>query len=152
MSTNKVFLGNLSWGVTGDSLADLLRDEGYDFRSAKVILDRETGRSRGFAFVEFETPEAAAEAIAGLDGHVIDGRPLRAMEATDRSDRGGGGRDRKDARSAGGGGGGGRSAVPEGGSGYGGGSFDDRGHFDGGGRRREHHRPRRRNNDGDWGG
>ena len=126
MSSNKVFLGNLPWGVTSESLADLLRDEGYTFKSAKVIADRETGRSRGFAFVEFETPEAAAEAIAGLDGHVIDGRPLRAMEATDRSDRGGGGRGHSD--------------------------FDDRGHFDGGGRRREHHRPRRRNNDGDWGG
>ena len=126
MSTNKVFLGNLPWAVTSDSLADLLRDEGYTFKSAKVIADRETGRSRGFAFVEFETPEAADEAIAGLDGHVIDNRPLRAMEATDRPNRGGGGRDH----------------------GYGGGSFDDRGHFDGGGRRREHHRPRRR--DDNW--
>ena len=123
MSTNKVFLGNLSWKITTEDLIALLREEGYTFHSAKVILDRDTQRSRGFAFVEFETPEAAIEAIAELNGFVIDGRSLRAMEAAERSSRGESERDRKS---------------------YGGGSCDDRGHFDGGDRRREHHRSRQR--------
>jgi RNA-binding proteins (RRM domain) len=90
MGTNKMFLGNLPWDTTTDILVDLLRDEGFTFKSAKVIVDRETGRSRGFSFVEFETPEAAAEAIAALDGYVHDGRSLRAAEATERVERGGG--------------------------------------------------------------
>ena len=91
MATNRIFLGNLPWKETDDSLAELLRDEGYDFRSAKIVNDRETGKSRGFAFVEFETPEAASEAIAGLDGYILDGRPLHAAEAVDRNNRRGGG-------------------------------------------------------------
>jgi len=122
MDTNKVFLGNLSWKTTTDDLIVLLRAEGYTFHSAKVILDRDTQRSRGFAFVEFETPEAADVAIVELDGVVIDGRPLRAMEAVERSSRGEGGRDRND---------------------YGG-SLDDHGHFDGGDRKHDHHSSRRR--------
>lgn len=85
MSSNKIFLGNLSWGVTDDRLTQFLRDEGYEFRSVRVILDRETGRSRGFAFVEFDTPEAMTEAMAGLDGAELEGRPLRASEAVDKS-------------------------------------------------------------------
>ena len=123
MSTNKIFLGNLSWKITTYDLIALLREEGYTFHSAKVILDRDTQRSRGFAFVEFETPEAANEAIAELNGFVIDGRPLRVMEAAERSSRGEGRRDRND---------------------YGSGSPDDREHFNGGDRRCEHHRSRQR--------
>lgn len=94
MNACKIFLGNLSWDVTRDCLADLLKDEGYDFKSVKVILNHETGLSRGIAFVEFETPEAATEAIAGLHGYIIAGRPLRAMEAIDRSNRDNSGKNR----------------------------------------------------------
>ena len=83
--SNKIFLGNLSWGVTNDRLTRFLRDEGYEFCSVRVILDRETGRSRGFAFVEFDTPEATIEAMVGLEGAVLEGRPLHACEAVDKS-------------------------------------------------------------------
>jgi cold-inducible RNA-binding protein len=106
---NRMYLGNLPWATTTDDLASLLKEEGYSFVSAKVINDRETGKSRGFAFVEFETPEAASEAIASLDGHVLDGRPLRASEAEERPGRGKGG----------GGGGGGGSRGWDGGGGRG---------------------------------
>ena len=81
---SKIFLGNLSWGVTNDRLTQFLRDEGYEFRSVRLILDRDTGRSRGFAFIEFDTPEAADEAMAGLDGAELEGRPLRASEAVNK--------------------------------------------------------------------
>ena len=84
MSSNKVFLGNLNWRVTNDSLTQFLRNEGYEFRSVRVILDRHTNRSRGFAFIEFDTPEAADEAMAGLDGAELEGRPLRASEAVNK--------------------------------------------------------------------
>ena len=89
---NRMFLGNLPWATTSEDLAALLKDEGYAIVSAKVITDRETGKSRGFAFVEFETDVAAAEAIESLDGHLLDGRPLRASEAEERPGRRGGGR------------------------------------------------------------
>lgn len=92
MATNRIFLGNLPWSATDASLAEMLQDEGFGFKSAKVIVDRETGKSRGFAFVEFESPEAATAAIVGLDGIDLDGRPLRAAEAVDRGSRGRGGR------------------------------------------------------------
>lgn len=91
---NKVFVGNLPWSTSAEELETMLRDTGYTFRSVKIILDRETGKSRGFAFVEFETPEAAAEAIENLDMHVLEGRPLRFSEANERTSRpgrGGGG-------------------------------------------------------------
>ena len=109
--SNKVFLGNLSWSVTTDGLESLLRADGYSFKSARVISDRETGRSRGFAFVEFETPEAAREAIETLDGHEVEGRPLRAAEANEPQD-GGRGQGRRDARP-------GRGRRSEGGDDYG---------------------------------
>jgi RNA recognition motif-containing protein len=113
---NRMYLGNLPWATTTDDLADLLKAEGYSFVSAKVITDRETGKSRGFAFVEFETPQAAAEAIENIDGHMLDGRPLRASEAEERPGRGGGG-----------GGGGGGSRGRSGGDNGGGHGWGDRG-------------------------
>ena len=92
---NKVFIGNLPWKTTTEDLVTLLQDMGYAFRSAKVIEDRETGKSRGFAFVEFETPEGAEQAIKNLNDHVIDGRTLLVAEAKERVERpGGGGRGR----------------------------------------------------------
>ena len=88
---NKVYIGNLSWQTTTEDLAAFLRGMAYAFHSAKVIEDRETGKSRGFAFVEFETPEGAEQAIENLNDYVFDGRTLRVSEARERSDRGGGG-------------------------------------------------------------
>jgi cold-inducible RNA-binding protein len=88
---NKVFIGNLPWKTTTEDLMTLLHDMGYAFRSARVIEERDTGKSRGFAFVEFETPEGAEQAIENLDGHVLDGRPLLVAEAREREDRPGGG-------------------------------------------------------------
>lgn len=104
--SNKVFLGNLAWSVTTGGLESLLRADGYAFKSARVVLDRETGRSRGFAFVEFETPEAAREATETLDGREVEGRPLRAAEANEpqgggRGRGGGGGRARGERENSG---------------------------------------------------
>lgn len=88
----------------------MLKDLGYTFYSVKVISDRETGKSRGFAFVDFETPEAAAEAIKTLDNYVLDGRSLQASEARERPERSGGGGNgggyRQNGNGSGGGGGG----------------------------------------------
>jgi len=88
---NKVFIGNLPWKTTTDDLVVFLREMGYAFRSAKVIEEKETGKSRGFAFVEFETPEGAGEAIKNLDNYVLDGRTLQGAEAKERADRPGSG-------------------------------------------------------------
>ena len=87
MSTNKVFLGNLPWDVGTDVLSSFLTAMDFVFKSVKVINDRETGKSRGFAFIEFDTPEDAREAIQDLDGHILGGRALRASEANEREDR-----------------------------------------------------------------
>lgn len=90
----KLYVGNLAWGVTDDDLQQLFASHG-SVASAVVISDRETGRSRGFGFVEMES--GADEAIEALDGQDFQGRPLRVNEA---QSKGGGGRR--------GGGGGGR--------------------------------------------
>jgi len=88
---NKVFIGNLSWTTTTENLVTVLQNMGYAFRSVKVIDEKETGKSRGFAFVEFETPEGAEQAIKNLNDYVLDGRPLQVAEAKERADRPGGG-------------------------------------------------------------
>ena len=102
---NKVFIGNLPWKTTTEDLVTLLQDMGYAFRSARVIEDRETGKSRGFAFVEFETPEGAEQAIKNLNDYVIDGRTLLVEEAKERADRLGGGGAGGGSRNGGNGGG-----------------------------------------------
>lgn len=102
--TNKVFVGNLPWSIRTEALSTFLTELGFTYRSVKVIEDRETQRSRGFAFVEFDTPEAATEAIRELTGVVCEGRTLFANEAKDTKPHGNGG--------SGGGGGGGPKAAP----------------------------------------
>jgi cold-inducible RNA-binding protein len=91
----KLFVGNLSWGVTDESLRAAFERFG-EVTEARVIRDRETGRSRGFGFVSFADNEKAAEAISGLDGSELDGRPIKVSEAQDRPPRtGDGGGDRR---------------------------------------------------------
>lgn len=100
----KLYVGNLAWGVTDDDLQNMFAEFG-SVASAVVITDRETGRSRGFGFVELE--DGAEQAIEALNGQDVQGRPLRVNEAQskDRGGRGGGG---GGGNRGGGGGGGGR--------------------------------------------
>jgi RNA recognition motif-containing protein len=88
--TKKLYVGNLPFSTTDEQLRDMFEPHGRT-QSVNVIVDRETGRSRGFAFVEFETDEGAQAAREALDGKDIEGRPLRVNEAYERGSRGGGG-------------------------------------------------------------
>ena len=126
--SGKIYVGNLPWSTTSADLEQMFAPHG-PVRSAEVISDRETGRSRGFGFVEMETNEGLQAAIAALNGHEMNGRPLTVNEARERSPRPGGG-----GRSSGGGGGGGRGygGGGGGGGGYGGGG-GGRGYGGGGG-------------------
>jgi len=108
---NRLFVGNLSFNTTEESLRDTFSP--HAAQSVKLMTDRETGRSRGFAFVDFADQAAAKAAIAALHGSVLDGRTIRVDEATERTGGGGGG-----------GGGGGRGGF--GGGGGGGGRRDRR--------------------------
>lgn len=112
-----IYVGNLVWNATADDLLALFQQHGKVTR-AQVITDRETGRSRGFGFVEMENDGEAQKAIDDLNGADYNGRPLTVNEAKPREDRGtgGGGRPGGGGRGFGGGGRGG---------GYGGGT--DRG-------------------------
>ncbi|MDB5397407.1 MAG: hypothetical protein JWM91_4913, partial [Rhodospirillales bacterium] len=102
----KLYVGNLAFSMTSEELGGLFGEHGKVV-SAKVITERETGRSRGFGFVEYDSPTAGENAIRELNGKNIGGRPLVVREAEDRREGGGGG---------GGGGGGPRG----GGGGFGG--------------------------------
>ncbi len=95
----KLFVGNLPWSVGDADLEEIFASHG-DVQSARVINDRDTGRSRGFGFVEIDVDDVA-EVIRATDGHEINGRPLRVNEAEDKGrggrggfGGGGGGRDR----------------------------------------------------------
>ncbi len=79
----KIYVGNLPWSTTDQELSELFGDSG-EVRSATVITDRETGRSRGFGFVEMDNDEDAKKAIADLNGKDMGGRPLRVNEANER--------------------------------------------------------------------
>jgi len=109
----KLYVGNLSFRTTSEDLREAFSSAG-NVESATVIEDRDTGRSRGFGFVEMATPEEAAAAIEQFNGKDLGGRNLTVNEAKPRTERSGGG-------------GGGRGGY--GGGGYGGG---------GGGRDRDH--------------
>ena len=112
----KLYVGNLNYNTTEESLRAAFGANGREVASVSIIIDRETGRSRGFAFVEMTTAEGAAQALQELDGQDLDGRMLRINEAREREARGAGG----------GGGGGYRSGPPGPGGprpgGYGGGA------------------------------
>lgn len=104
----KLYVGNLSYDVDSSALEQMFAEFGT-VQSAQVISDRDTGRSKGFGFVEMSSDAEAQAAIAGMSGKQMGGRPLTVNEAKPREDRGGGGR-------GGYGGGGGRGGS----GGYGG--------------------------------
>lgn len=116
--SNKLFVGGLSWDTNDAGLRDAFTAFG-EVVEAKVITDRETGRSRGFGFVTFTEPDAAKTAMTEMDGKPLDGRAVRVNIAEERRPRRGGG----GGRPGGGGGGGGGFR----GGGGGGGGFRDEG-------------------------
>src|SRR5438067_11807633 len=121
----KLYVGNLSYNVDSSELEQLFSPHGQVL-SAQIINDRDTGRSKGFGFVEMSNDNEAQAAIRGLNEQEHDGRPLAVNEAKPREDRGGGG--------GGGYGGGGRGRGGGGGGGYGGGRGGRGGGGGGGGR------------------
>ena len=108
----KLYVGNLSFNTTNQDLNDLFGRVGT-VQSSNVIEDRETGRSRGFGFVEMASQSEGEAAIAEFNGKEVDGRTLKVNEARPREDRG-----------FGGGGGGGRGRGNRGGGGGYGGGYD----------------------------
>ena len=120
---NKLYVGNLAYSVRDESLHQAFSQFGA-VTSAKVMMDRETGRSKGFGFVEMGSDSEAQAAINGMNGQALEGRAIVVNEARPREERpggfgggGGGGR----GGFGGGGGGGGRGGYGGGGGGFGGG-------------------------------
>ena len=101
----KLYVGNLPYNVSSSDLEQMFSQYGA-VQSAQVIEDRETGRSKGFGFVEMGSDKDAQAAITGLNGQDHGGRPLTVNEAKPREDRGGGGGGGGYGRGGGGGGGG----------------------------------------------
>jgi cold-inducible RNA-binding protein len=128
--SKKLFVGGLSWGTDDEALRAAFAAFG-DVADAKVITDRETGRSRGFGFVTFNGDEDADNAMAQMNGSVLDGRTLNVNEAQER--RGGGGGGGGGGRGGYGGGGGGRGGYGGGGGGGGRGGYGRGGGGGGGG-------------------
>jgi len=106
----KLFVGGLSWGTTDEGLNGAFARFG-EIAEAKVITDRDTGRSRGFGFVTFASDESAATAISEMNGAELDGRPIKVNEAEDKGYRPGGGGGRGHGGSRGHKGGGSRSGA-----------------------------------------
>ena len=97
---NRLYVGNLSWDTNEDSLRTAFSQDDRDVKDVQILTDRDTGRSRGFGFVEMGSDEDAQAAITALDGADVDGRNIKVNEARERQPRTGGG-------DGGGGGGGG---------------------------------------------
>jgi cold-inducible RNA-binding protein len=114
---NRLYVGNLSFNTIEGDLVAAFEQDGRKVSSAQVMMDRETGRSRGFAFVEMASAGDAQAAIKAMNGAEMDGRALKVNEAEERKPRTGGG-------GGGGGYGGGRGGG--GGGDYGGGGKRDR--------------------------
>ncbi len=122
----KLYVGNLAFQTSSEDLQQLFAQAGT-VESASVVEDRETGRSRGFGFVEMASKEEGEAAIAQFNGKEVNGRNLNVNEARPREDRGGGG------RGGGGGGRGGGGGGRGGGGGFGGNRGGGRGDYGGGG-------------------
>jgi RNA recognition motif-containing protein len=115
----RLYVGNLSYSTTEADLRDAFAGTGHEVAEVKLVLDRDTGRPRGFAFVEMSTDAGAQNAMETLNGKDLQGRTIAVSEARERTGGGGGGR--------GGFGGGGRGGDRGG----------DRGGFGGGGGRKQ---------------
>lgn len=122
----KLYVGNLPYTAKEESLKEHFSSAG-SVASVKIIIDRETGRSKGFGFVEMESDDGAQSAVSQLDGQEFEGRSLRVSEAKPQPER--------ESRGGGGGFGGGRSGGGFGGGGNRGGDRGDRGSRGGGGGR-----------------
>ena len=118
----RLFVGNLPFDATEQQIRDLIAAGGRNVTSVKVVTDRDTGRPRGFAFVDVDTEEAAKAAIAELNGKDFGGRALVVNEAQEKTGGAGGG-----GKFGGGGGGGGFRGTPHGKEGRSGGGFGSRG-------------------------
>jgi RNA recognition motif-containing protein len=120
----KLYVGNLAFSVTDEELSQAFAAFG-NVASARVVMDRMTGRSKGFGFVEIEDDAAADDAINKMNGQTIGGRPVRVSEAKPQEDRPRG--PRREGGGGGGYGGGGGNRGPRrdggGGGGYGGGGY-----------------------------
>ena len=91
----RLYVGNLSYDSTDDSVRAAFSEDGRSVTEVQIMTDRETGRPRGFGFVEMASDADAQAAIEALDGSNLDGRQIRVNEARERQPRGGGGhRDR----------------------------------------------------------
>lgn len=101
----KLYVGNISFDTTEQDLEELFGEIGT-VQSANIITDRDTGRSRGFGFVELSSKEEGQNAIEQFDGKEVDGRALKVNEAKPRENRGGGGGGGRGGYGGGGGGGG----------------------------------------------
>ena len=113
----KLYVGNLSYNSTEAGLRAAFEADGRKVREVALITDRETGRPKGFAFIQMGSEQDAKAAIAALDGKELDGRAIKVNEAQERPASG---------RPGGGGGGGGRSGGGYGGGGGGGGGRGER--------------------------
>jgi RNA recognition motif-containing protein len=139
----RIYVGNLPYSADDQQLAQLFGAFG-DVVEATVVIDRATGQSKGFGFVQMADDDAARNAIAGLNGTLLGNRSIRVNEAQPRPERSGG-------RGGYGGGYGGGGGYGDRGGGYGGGGgYGDRGGYGGGGGYSD--RPRRRDDYGDRGG
>ena len=121
---NKLYVGNLSYNIRDEDLQQAFAQYG-SVSSAKVMMDRDTGRSKGFGFVEMGSDAEAQSAINGMNGQALDGRAIVVNEARPREERpggfGGGGGGRPGGGGGGGFGGGGGGRTGGGGGGFGGG-------------------------------
>lgn len=91
---SKLYVGNLPYGTSDSDLSAFFEDNGFTANSVNVISDRETGRSKGFGFVELNSPDEVESAIDKLNGVELDGRALKVNVAQDKPRRDGGNRDR----------------------------------------------------------
>ena len=119
---NKLYVGNLSYNIRDDDLQQAFAQYG-SVSSAKVMMDRDTGRSKGFGFVEMGSDAEAQSAINGMNGQALDGRAIVVNEARPREERPGGFGGGRPGGGGGGFGGGGRSGGGGGGFGGGGGGY-----------------------------
>ena len=85
--TSRLFVGNLSWETSTDSLRQAFENGGHQVNDVHIVMDRESGRPRGFGFVEFSDDSSAQNAMSQMDGQDVDGRPIRISEARERAPR-----------------------------------------------------------------